>query len=227
MDPSKYSLNTVNTPELVCNMAVSYLGRSADLIHDLGAEAQLNEASRACLLHYDNTRKSFLELYTWSFAIKEAILEEYVPKPYESNTLNGSYIKPSDCLRIIAVGSKNCGHACACACNSIEDYGYQPIEGKIIPCHGKWIRYVYDNTKLESWSPMSIKAFALFLAREISGAITMDNAFTNATLINKAFKDTLGEAKKIDSYSRKTIIKQNHLRKNTYTYNNFFGSYYF
>ncbi len=206
MRPDQYSFHKNNTPEHICNMAAAYLGRYSDSISNLGFEASLQECARACLLYYDNTRRAFLSLFTWSFALKEEELQEYIPKSHESPRLNGSYIKPSDIISIISVGSKGCGCVCDCACNLLHNEGYKILENRIIPCHGHWIRYIYNNEELETWTPLSIKAFALFLAREAAGAITMDNNFTNSTLINKAFLETLGEAKKLDSYSRTTRI---------------------
>lgn len=207
MRPDQYSFHKTNTPEQVCNMAAGYLGRYSGSISSLGNEASLQEPARACLLYYDITRRALLEMHTWSFALKEIDLQRYVPKLDESPRLDGSYIKPADIIRIISVGSKQCGCSCECACDLLRNEGYKILESKIIPCRGHWMRYIYNNTHLETWSPMAIKALALFIARETAGAMTMDNDFTNATLINRAFLSTLGEAKKLDNYSRTKRIK--------------------
>lgn len=207
MEPDKFSLHKANTPEYVCNMALSYLGRAADLINNLEIDALKNQCARTCLLQYDSTRRAFLEQNTWSFALKEIELVEYIPTINDTPSLKGSYIKPSDCLRIISVGSKSCGCSCICACDLLHNEGYKILESRIIPCNGHWIRYIFDNNQLETWSPMAIKAFALMLAREISGSVTLDSTFTNATLISNAYIDALGEAKKLDNYSRTTRVR--------------------
>lgn len=207
MEPDKFSLHKANTPEYVCNTALSYLGRAADLINNLEVDALRNQCARTCLLHYDRTRRTFLADHTWSFALKEMELVEYIPTISDSKSLANSYIKPSDCLGIISVGSKTCGCTCTCACDLLRNEGYKILESRIIPCNGHWIRYIFDNNQLETWSPMAITAFALLLAREISGSVTLDSTFTNATLLSNAYFDALGEAKKRDSYSRKTRVR--------------------
>lgn len=207
MRPDQYSFHKNNTPEHICNMAAGYLGRYSDSISNLGLEASLQECARACLLYYDTTRRAFLEEWTWSFAIKEMLLQEYIPKPNETPRLDGTYIKPSDIIKIISIGEKSCGCLCDCACDMIIGYNFKILEGKILPCKGNWIRYVYNNETLETWSAMAIKAFSLGLASAAAGSITMDSTYFNASAIGGAYAEALGEAKKLDSYATTQHIR--------------------
>lgn len=202
MQPQDYSYHTVNTPEHICNMAVGYIGRFVTSIANLGTEASTNETARACLNYFDITRRSFLQSYSWGFATKENLLQKYVATPKDTISLKNTYIRPADLIQILAVGSKGCTCTCLCACAPVQNEGFELLEDKIIPCNGHWIRYIYNHTQLEMWSPLALRALALALAVEVAGSITMDSTFTNSAALSEAAAAALIKARQADAYGK-------------------------
>lgn len=207
MEPDKYSFYKPNTPEMIANMAAAYLGRYSHNVQHIGDEATLQESARVGLLFYENTRMMFLERYTWSWALKEVELVKAVINPPDDTRLEGAYIKPADLIRVLGVGKKGCCCLHPCNCGRFEDEGHRILEDYIFPCCGSYIRYIYDNRKLEQWTPSAINALALLLAREICSAVVMDNTMQVYSMVDRAFDKAIADARGLDSYSRDLVIR--------------------
>lgn len=222
MEPNKYSFYKANTPEMIANMAAAYLGRYSHNVNHIGDEATIQETARVALLFYDNTRRMFLEKYTWSFALKELPLVEAVINPPDDKRLEGAHLKPQDLIRVLGVGHKSCSCSYFCGCDRFENTGHRILEDYIFPCGcGKVIRYIYDNKNLEQWSPSCIQALAILLARETAAAVIMDNSFQIYEMIDRAVDKAIADARGLDSYARDLVIKTSNCDDTSFWYRGF------
>lgn len=211
MDIRDYNSKHVHTAEMIWDMAVGYLGRFIPASTSSGQRTTNQESSLACETYFDIARKSLLELHAWSFAIKEDRLEEFIPDEYDKARLSGGYIIPADNIRILAVGLRGCGD-----CGTFSNEGHTIRENLIFPCCGADVRYIYDNTKYEQWSPKAINALALLLARDISSSVVMDATMTLYEVIDKLFDKAVLEAITLDSYTRDIRVKGAKTKKGSF-----------
>ena len=201
MDIRDFNEGTAYTQSQISRAAVSYLGRYLPATINIGQEATLDAASKACLLHFENSRRSVLERHTWGFALKEDVLSEFVPEEKDIPRLNNAHLIPADCVHIVVVGSR-----CASSCSKIVNEGHSIREGLIFPCCGKVIRYVYDNILYYQWTASAINALTLLLCRNIASSVTADPTMGLYSVIDRHYEEAITQAIALDSYQQPITV---------------------
>lgn len=147
----------------ICNLALDHLNvASITTITN-----PTDKVGKICDRWYDDTRKAALRMHTWNFAQKRASLAKLVTAPLWG--YSAQYELPSDYIRIVEIGDLN----------QYKDYA---IEGTKLLLNETStgslnIRYIYDNTSVETFDPLFVELLALELAYNIcfplSGNLTL------------------------------------------------------
>lgn len=215
MDIRDYNEGISYTQSSISQMAVGLLGKYMPANINVGQEATLDAASKACQKYFEKARRVVLARHTWSFAMKEDTLSEYIPKDEDKSRLSGGHLIPADCVRVVAVGSR-----CDFNCSTFVNEGHEIRENLIFPCCGKQIRYIYDNILYYQWSDDAITAFTLLLCRDISSSINADPTLGLYHVINNAYEQEIATAIALDSYTRDLRVihdrKRNKLNRGIY-----------
>lgn len=127
----------------ICNIALSKLGESP--IQSINANATLPQ--RMCYLHYHPVRREVLCVNRWSFAVKKVTLHS---SEQDGDTEHAvPHTLPTDCLRVLAVGSPG-----------------WTLRGRCVFCPAQdvTLRYIADVEDTSLFDPLFVEAFALRLA---------------------------------------------------------------
>lgn len=164
----------INTPEALCNLALSYF-KIDDPIESVSSPTDLTEEDFA--LWYDIVRRESLREASWGFARKRAQLNKATEQPAFGNTT--AYNLPGDYIRIIGIYSFMERET------QFLSSRFYTIEGDTIvithlqkETHPEFLNLVYiqDYTDVETMSPNFILYFAAALADRLSYKLTQSNA---------------------------------------------------
>ena len=139
----------------ICNMALAAIGQ--DPIMSLEDNAK---SARLCRQTYENTKKSVLRAYPWTFAIHRARLAKELDGPVFG--FANSFKLPVDCLRLVSV--------------SLTDDEYKVERNRIVTNFGEVsIRYVKNVADESEMDAQFIEALATKLASSIVISLTNDS----------------------------------------------------
>jgi len=170
------------SPVDICNLALDDL-KQAPITNIL---TPTTSTEFICSRNYDTERRAALAAHPWRFAIKRIQL---TPNPV-TDPLFGylyAYDLPVDYIRMVSVGDDYIG----------DLRGEREIEnGQLLAVSGdvvfdgttKDVRYIYDITDVNRFSPL----FIIYLRLRL--AIRMSNKFSVTQSIKKGLKEDYGEA---------------------------------
>ena len=181
----------------ICNQALSKLGANQIINID-----QDSTEAGLCKTFYDDVLREMLESHTWTFATKRYELPksaETPPKPFAAK-----FLIPSDVLRVIEASEQ-------------PDFtrgnrtDWQVEDGFILSnSDTMYIRAIYNNTAVNSYTPKFIRAFAVRLASELSLAITESRSMHESLV--QEFTMLMGAAVGSDSQQgRSRVYRSNQL----------------
>lgn len=139
----------------ICNMALAAIGQ--DPIMSLEDNAK---SARLCRQVYDNTKKSVLRAYPWTFAIHRAHLARELDGPVYG--FENSFKLPVDCLRLVSV--------------NLSDGEFKVERNRILTNFGAVaVRYVKNVSDESEMDAQFIEALATQLASKIVISLTNDS----------------------------------------------------
>lgn len=139
----------------ICNIALSLTGESKRISSLTDLES---ETARICNLHYEHTRDSLLEAFTFNFAMKGAELSKDAGSD-PVGEYNNLFQIPTDCLRVVELY------------NSRSLY---EVKGDLLFVNDGTakIKFISKETNPTKFSTLFIEAFARMLAANMSEQIT-------------------------------------------------------
>jgi hypothetical protein len=152
----------------IANLALGYLGEQQIVSFEEGTrEADL------CSLHYNQAKKSLLELHRWSMGQKSVRLTQLQDKP--AFKWKWAYQKPADCIRIYDVWNIKE----PVIEDEVEVPDRQPRPARRFEVHGDQILADHDylgltylsNVVESKLTPLFIQAFATHLAALMAPAL--------------------------------------------------------
>lgn len=183
----------------ICNAALSLLGCAADIVSISPAEG--GRYAERCAREYPISRNIVLESYDWSFSCRRANL---AVKKKDTAGWRFAYIKPADCVSLIAVLAE-------------EDKYFenpQPFILETDPDTGEELiytdqekavlRYMFYCTNTTRFTEKFSNAVTLMLAMRLAGnVIKGDAGMKVAANLLKQYTTSLGEAKHLDIKQRR------------------------
>lgn len=166
----------------ICNQALIFLGEKT--IISLDDETRQGEL---CSTFFDNTRETMLRQHPWNFALKRKLLTQDTTNP--AWEWQKQYILPADYLRIINVYPLRMEYA---------------VEGNRLLCNESevGIKYIYNNTDYNSWTPDFAQLVAARLAVLLTHTITDKSSLTQQAMA--WYKESEKMAKGIESQEGST-----------------------
>jgi len=148
----------------LANLALSHLG--AITISDIAAPT--NKEGRAMALHWPRARAEALQSRRWTCAIKREDLALSGDQPLQIDGFSKAFDLPCDCLRILEINGTD----------STRWEGSFLIESRAILTNEETVRlrFIFDNTDLDTWDPLLIDAVALLLAAKAARSLTGSEA---------------------------------------------------
>jgi hypothetical protein len=181
-------------PVDICNIALDYFGERADIT---SIETPENSNEVILARHYDLTRQNLLREYIWNFSRAETTLARTGDGGLD---YSDRFLMPSDCLRIISIGSVAC---------QIRDYNILDREIYINPIfmqttpttNALQLRYVKDVTDVSKFDSLFTKLLGLQLAANIS--YKFSGKKTQSEMIMALLKAELPKAVSVNSQEKK------------------------
>lgn len=140
---------------------------------------------------YDEARKDCLNLHTWNFAIKRALLTVSSTTP--TFGFDYAYPLPEDFIRMVSVHPFNDDDASVAYRLEFQDGDDRVL---LTDTNTPYIRYVFDLQDVNVMSAAFRDVLAFRLAREFAAALGKTAAL--ADLSDKAFRRKIAQAKSID-----------------------------
>ena len=159
----------------ICNLALSYLGDSANMVA-INAPEKSTQAE-LCSRLYPTAVSALLDMHDWSFATKRKVIPELSDE--EGFGWRKVFKLPSDALRII----------------SVKDYGVALIDRRFVRWVGSFpdhdpvqadfevkdaklyadvnsaaVEYISSNVDVSRFTPTFVVALSYFLAHQLVGA---------------------------------------------------------
>ncbi|MEX3008358.1 hypothetical protein [Hoeflea sp. TYP-13] len=167
----------------VCNMAL-------DILHE-GPISSIEDDepnARRFKRNFDALRDAFLAAHPWNFAVSRVSLPADATAP--AFGWDYRYLIPGDCLRLLPL-----------KCDGEFDGANIPheLESGFLLTDEKAplkIRYVRRVSELGLWTPLSVTAFAAFLAANLAHAVTGKASY--AQFAADRFQSELKRAKRVD-----------------------------
>ena len=186
----------------ICNLALSYLGNTRQITSTIEKSTE----AKLCNRFYDITRQTLLELYPWSFAVKEAFLTIVANETH--NTYTYVYESPDDCIRILKIMAENDGDMIIN--NFIPCNGSDGVDLKRIACDvpNAKVSYIADIQDIAIMPKSFTKAFAYALADEMVVPLSANAQL--AQVIQQKSSLALDTAKKMCALEQKQpLVKIN------------------
>lgn len=152
-------------PVSICNLALSYIGDSANVASidppEGGPQAQM------CAIMYPMAVNALLEMHDWTFATRRATVAEYAGE--DAHGWCGAFTLPADCLRVVRVQESTSQHF-----YEPTDREYEvgsSLKGRILYTNVDTpvVTYISSNTMPANFSHMFSVALAWYLANMLAG----------------------------------------------------------
>ena len=163
-------------------------------------------AASTCARHYDQARRAVLESHPWNFAIKRKQLTPDATAPVFGYSF--AYNLPPDFIRLLTLGDDAILLITPTALYQVE--GGQLLTGAefTVDTSGTQnVRYVFDQTNVNKFSPLFIEVLALELAVNMAYAFT--GLGNRVAQIKKLLDDKAPRAYAIDGQQRPPTRIQN------------------
>lgn len=148
----------------ICNLALTNIGKQTiSSLTETGAEA------RACNQLYGITRDMLLQSYPWRFALKTASLAEITN--IHNKTWGYSFIRPSDCLKVLYVKTEACPFDAVSAAGTPYMIEGDRVFTNINPCFLHYVAKLEDPTR---FPPMFVDTLSWHLAARLAMPLTRD-----------------------------------------------------
>lgn len=151
----------------ICNLALDRIGQRTP-ISATALTAPANEIEELCARHYDQERRHLLRQYIFNFARKYDILEKSTDVS-PAYGYSSAFYTPSDCLRVLMVGSMVDGRI-------LRGLQYEIAEHYIYTSYDDdgdlSVAYVYDAQDVAEFDPLFISLLKLRLAKILAYKFT-------------------------------------------------------
>lgn len=168
----------------IANLALAHLGEAP--IQSLDEN---NAASRACALHYPQTRDELLRAHRWNFAVTRVALSELDDEP-PFGWLH-QFELPADCLRVLEFNDSEIGDVIS------EEF---VIEGRAVLTDAETVNLIYLRRAEDvgQYDSLFVDALSLRLAIKLSETIRGTTSKTEQLL--KAYESLIAPlARRVDA----------------------------
>ena len=167
----------------IANMAL-------DILHEgpIGSLEDDDPNARRMKRNFSAWRDSFLAMHNWNFATERASLPADSVAPAYGWAKR--YLVPGDCLRVLPI-TKDGNFEGAKIRFQVE--GQYILTDQTAPLR---VLYIKRITDFGLWSPVTVSAFAAYMASKISHAVTGKASY--AELAARLFREEYSEAKRVD-----------------------------
>jgi hypothetical protein len=152
----------------ICNFALDHL-KQKQITAITGDN--LPTAAVICARHYDQTRRAVLESHPWNFAVTRKQLTPDATAPLFG--YSNAYNLPPDFIRLLTIGDDATGLITPTELYQIE--GGQLLTGAEFTVDSSGtqnVRYIFDQTNVNKFSPLFIEILALEMALNMAYAFT-------------------------------------------------------
>lgn len=193
----------------ICNLALSYLGDSANMV-SIDAPEKSTQAE-LCSRLYPTAVSALLDMHDWSFATKRKAVPE-VPDE-DGFGWRKVFQLPSDALRIISVKDYLRQEAFWHPKASYPDYEFPQVDFEVkdaklyTNAENAVVEYISSNTNVSRFTPDFVVALSYFLAHQLVGArVKGKEGQTLAQSLYKQFLVSLSTAKTKDASQQQKRI---------------------